>query len=283
MQPAIHHITASAGHSLAVYLWPLPHEPKAWVYLNHSFGAYHTRFTSLAHFLLRHGYAVCGHDGYGHGLSGGRRADTPDFHTSILDTCSALDFCRQHCPALQSLPLVAFSFGTGSVANSLIATRGLQPIDALVIASPYFRPYKTLYQRLLTSLLPLRWLPFIKTHTKAAPEKLVRNPEVRKAYISDPLLHKKIYVRSYLYMRDGAREMQKMASQWHTPTLILYTLNDPVVDHTATEDFIGRLPPDLVSSHIMQNASHIFFQETDRDMAYERIVQWLNQRFALEC
>lgn len=283
MQPVIHHITAFAGHSLAVYLWPLPHKPKAWVYLNHSFGAYHTRFTSLAHFLLRHGYAVSGHDIYGHGISGGRRADTPDFHTSILDTCSALDFCRQHQPVFQRLPLAAFSFGTGSIANSLIAARKLQPIDALIVASPYLRLYKTPYQKLLTTLLPLRWLPFISTPTNVTPEKLVHSPEVRKAYISDPLLHKKIYVRSYLYMRDGAREMQELASQWHTPTLMLYTLNDPVADHTATENFIRQLPPDLVSSHIMQNASHIFFQENDRDMAYERIVEWLNQRFAHEC
>lgn len=83
-------------------------------------------------------------------------------------------------------------------------------------------------------------------------------------------------------MRDGAREMQKTAPHWNTPTLMLYTLNDPVVDHTATQAFIRQLPPELVSTHVMQNASHIFFQEADRDLAYERIVEWLNQRFVPE-
>lgn len=250
------------------------------MFLNHSFGAYHTRFTSLAQALIRRGYAVCGHDMYGHGLSGGRRADVIDFHTHILDTCTALDFCRQQDSVYRSLPLAAFSFGTGSIANSLIAIRKLHPIDALIIASPYIRPYKTPLQSMLIRFAPLRWLPFLRVQTGAAPEKLVQNPEVRKAYISDPLLHKRIYVRSYLYMRDGARLMKDIATRWDTPTLMLYTRDDPVVDHTATEAFIEQLPPELVSTHVMHNGSHIFFQETDREETYVHIANWLDARFS---
>lgn len=279
MQPVIHHITALAGHSLAVYLWPPPPDPTAWVFLSHSFGAYHTRFTSLAHALIKRGYAVCGHDTYGHGLSGGRKADLLDFHTPILDTCTVLDFCRQQNALYRERPLIAFSFGTGSIANSLVATQKLHPIDALIIASPYIKPYKSLFQKLLTRLIPLRWLPFISARTGAAPEKLIHNPEMRRAYTSDPLLYKRIYARSYLYMYDGAKRMQDIAPTWNTPTLMLYTLNDPIVDHTATEAFIKLLPPELVSTHVMHNASHIFFQETDREETYKHIINWLDTRF----
>lgn len=280
MQPEIHHITTLAGHSIATYIWPLPDKPKAVVYLSHSFGSYHTRFTGLAKLLIQQGYAVCGHDMYGHGQSGGRRADVPDFQTPIMDLSTVMDFCRTQHPALSSVPVAAFSFGTGSIANAVVAVQQIQHVDALVIVSPYLKPYKTRLQKFLSTAIPLRHFGFIKVSTNVHPKKLILNPVQRKAYMNDPLTHKTIYARSYLYMRDGAKLLFKLAAKWNTPTLVMYTQDDPVVDPKETQAFISTLPADLISTHVMQNQSHIFFQELDRDKYFLHITNWLDTYFA---
>lgn len=279
MQPEIHHLTTLAGHSIATYIWPLPDKPKAVVYLSHSFGSYLTRFAPLAELLIQHGYAVCGHDMYGHGQSGGRRADTPDLQTPITDLSMVMDFCHTQYPTLSSVPVVAFSFGTGSIANAVVAVQQIQRVDALIIVSPYLKPHKTRLQKFLSTVVPLRHFGFVKVSTDVHPKKLILNPVQRKAYMNDPLMHKKIYARSYLYMRDGAKLLFKLTAKWNTPTLVMYTQNDPVVDSEEIQAFINKLPANLVNTHVMHNQSHIFFQELDRDVHFQHIANWLNARF----
>lgn len=270
----------TAHSDLAVYVWPKPAHAKAIVYFLHSWGGYHQRYQELIRNFYKAGYWVCGYDTYGHGQSSGVRGDVPDFETHISELSAVMEFCKDKtAPATNQLPTVLFAFGSGMIASSMVAMHQLQKIDALILNAPYFEIRKTRIQRFIINFLPIRYMGFLRIPTQATGEKLLQDPYMRKAYDSDPLRLRYIYSRSYLYIQDGAKHVMDMAPNWHIPTLLIYNRLDRIVDRTGTENFIKKLPPNIVKIRTIEERAHLFYQDTNKQQHTAAMLSWLDKKF----
>lgn len=269
----------TANCDLAVYVWPTPANAKAVVYLLHSWGGYHLRYQELIHDFYKAGYLVCGYDAYGHGQSSGVRGDVPDFETHISELSAAMEFCKEKIvQTTQQLPTIVFSFGSSMIASSLVAMHQLQKVDILIMNAPYFEVRKTRIQRLITNLLPIRHMGFLRIPTQASGEKLLQDAYMRKAYDSDPLRLRYIYARSYLYIQDGAKHVMALASNWHVPTLLIYNKRDRIVDRTGTQTFIQQLPPNIVDIEVIDERAHLFYQDVNKEQHTATMLSWLDKK-----
>ena len=69
--------------------------PAACIFLSHGVNEPIGRYCDLAHSLTKQGYAVFGHDHWGHGLSGGFKGDIEDFSYCTNDLKQLIRAQRQ--------------------------------------------------------------------------------------------------------------------------------------------------------------------------------------------
>lgn len=269
------------GNELAVYIWPKPPEVKAVIFMVHSWSSYHNRYPEFIRHLYRQGFLVCGYDAYGHGQSSGRSADVPDFETNVTDLSSVMDFFHRTVPEAGNLPTILFSAGSGMIAGTLVAMHQLQKVDLMVMAAPYFVVRQSRIQRFVTRWLPLRYMGFFNMKTGVTSKRVVQDEEAQKAYDSDPLTRRRIYSRSFLYMKNGARRVVELAPTWYIPTLLIYPENDLLLKASSTTKFASKLPPGTVDVHLIKEHTHMFLLDTKRAEYFRVITDWLHRKLPL--
>ncbi|GAB5032204.1 monoglyceride lipase [Nannochloropsis oceanica] len=86
-------------------------KPAACIFLVHGVNEHVGRYDDMAHSLTRQGYAVFGHDQWGHGLSGGFKGDVENLNYLIKDLKQLIRAQRQSHPEVPFF-IVAHSMGT---------------------------------------------------------------------------------------------------------------------------------------------------------------------------
>lgn len=281
VQSTMYRLPTAGDNELAVYIWPEPPDVKAVIFMVHSWSSYHNRYPEFIRHLYHQGYWICGYDAYGHGLSTGRSADVPDFETNITDLSSVMDYFRSTVPQATHLPTVLLSAGSGMIATTLVAMHQLQKVDLMVMATPYFVVKQSRIQRFITKWFPLRYMGFFNMKTGVTSKRVVQDEAAQKAYDSDPLTRKRIYARSFLYMKNGARRVVELAPTWYIPTLLVYSENDLLLKSSSTTKFAGKMPPGVVDVHLIKEHTHMFLLDTKREEYFRVISDWINSKLSL--
>ena len=109
---------------------------------------------------------------------------------------------------------------------------------------------------------------------------VARDPEVVKAYMNDPWVHRRISTGLAAWVLDKGPETVAAAADWSLPTLLLYAGQDQLVDVQASARFAQAAPTSVVQAKCFEAMYHEIFNDTDKDQVFGELRRWLLARFS---
>jgi alpha-beta hydrolase superfamily lysophospholipase len=112
------------------------------------------------------------------------------------------------------------------------------------------------------------------------PEFVARDAQVVKAYLADPLVHRRISAGLAQWIVQQAPLTLAQATQWQVPTLLMYAQDDHLVAPAGSAQF-AALAPACVTSHCFEGMYHEIFNDPDKALVFEQLKSWLDAHFSV--
>lgn len=251
--------------------------PRGCVLIVHGIGEHMGRYAHVADALNAQGFDVIGFDQYGHGDSPGKRGTLASPMRLLDDLAAMVDHARQSFAQAQPLVLLGHSMG-GVLAARLVA-ENVRAVDGLVLSSPAIASGMKAWQRVLAKLLA-NIAPGFTIANGLPTEAISHDAAVVAAYLADPKVHDRVSGRLAKFVDESGAPLLAAASQWQTPTLLLYAGNqDRLVNAEGSRRFAQRAPADVVTAQEFPHHFHELFNETERAPVFDALTRWLAQRF----
>lgn len=263
---------------LAFYFqgWQPETQPKAVVCLVHGLGEHSGRYAHVGTALNDAGYALLGFDLRGHGKSGGPLGHTPSYDTLMDDIGRLLDEAAARHPGLPRF-LYGHSLGGNLVLDYALRCR--LPLTGVVATSPILRTafapprLKVAFGKLLHRVYPAFLLP--NGLERAA---LSRDPEVVRAYGSDPLVHDRLSARLGLEMLDSGERILAHAAEFPPlPLLLVHGTADRITSAKATQEFAAQVPPSRCTLKLWEGFYHETHNEPEKAEVLAFMVEWFRK------
>jgi len=194
------------------------------------------------------------------------------------DLARVIDATRLQ-PASAQSPLILLGHSMGGLVVARALAEQLRLVDAAVLSSPALGAFPNLLQKILLASLP-RVLPHLRVDNGLKAEFVARDPEVVKAYLADPLVHRRISTGLAAWiLENGARTLEE-AGQWSVPTLLLYAGQDRLVNAQASAAFAQSAPAAVVQSQCFEAMYHEIFNDLYRAQVFSALKRWLLERFS---
>ena len=287
--------TARDGENLALYYWQAEQSSKqpgkrlgdmgvsarGVVLMVHGLGEHAGRYDHVANSLCNWGFKVCAYDQRGHGESTGLPGTLPNSGALLDDLAEVLDNTRQQHP---KLPLILLGHSLGGLVASRFVSLGMGQVDALVLSSPALDVGLGAFQKLLLKLLP-SIMPNLCVGNGLDANLISHDPQVVQAYLSDRLVHNKISPRLGQFIATAGPATVAAASQWRTPTLLMYAGADKLVNPAGSRRFANRaaqsnaVKPGTVTAKCFDGYYHELFNELQPGPVFEMLKTWLDARF----
>ena len=252
--------------------WEPETSPRAVVCLVHGLGEHTGRYAHVAAALNDVGYAVLGFDLRGHGKSEGLRGHTPSYETLMDDIGRLLDEAAQRYPGKAQF-IYGHSLGGNLVLN--YALRRKPPLAGVVATSSGIRVAKPLPATQLTLAKVMNKLqPTMQMPNGLALDNLARDPEVIRAYKSDPLVHGKISVRLAVEMLQAGEWALAHAAEFPLPLLLVHGSADELTSAAATQEFAGKVRGDCTLK-IWDGFYHETHNEPEKAEVLGFMVAWI--------
>ncbi len=270
---------AGDGENIAIHDWPLsgdlPDQAiQGTVIIVHGLGEHAFRYGHVANFLNALGYHVRAYDQYGHGESGGSPGTIPTEMRLVEDLADVVDDTYRQMQAGRKLILLGHSMG-GVVVGSFVRQR-MRPVDAIVFSSPAFDLGLTTAQKILLSTLP-HFAPNWLLDNGLRLDKLCRDPMVVQAYRSDSFVHSKVSGRLARFIADEGARIIAAATQWQTPTLLMYAGADALVSPAGSRAFAQAAPTKYVQANCFETMFHEILNDTERALVMDTMATWLKR------
>lgn len=268
------------GEELFYRCWPAA-EPRAGAVLLLHRGHEHSgRMAHLADELALPSHAVYAYDARGHGRSPGERGDAPSFSAWVRD----LDAFVRHLEVAEGLPaadLAIVAQSVGAVVAAAWVHDYAPTIRALVLASPAFRVrlYVPFARPGLAALRALFGRFFVTSYVRAS--MLTHDEQRVESYDADPLVTRPISVDLLLGLAHAGDRLVDDARAITTPTLLLVSGADAVVEHGPQHAFFVGLGSRTKERHVLPGFFHDTLGERDRAPVVAMVRRFLDDRFAL--
>ena len=283
--------TARDGENLALYSWQAEESSKqpgnlgapsrGVVLIVHGLGEHAGRYDHVANNLRNWGFQVCAYDQRGHGESTGLPGILPNSNALLDDLADVVDDTRQLYP---QRPLILLGHSLGGLVASRFVSLGIRPVDALVLSSPALNAGLSAFQKLLLRVLP-RIAPDLSVSNGLDANFISHNPQAVKAYLEDRLVHNKISPRLGQFIATAGPATLAAATQWRTPTLLMYAGADKLVNPAGSDQFAKlattskSVKPGTVTAKRFDGYYHELFNELDAEPVFELLKNWLDARF----
>jgi alpha-beta hydrolase superfamily lysophospholipase len=217
-------------------------------------------------------------DARGHGRSPGERGYAPSFGRMVQD---ADEFIR-HLSTQFKLPIEGMAVVAQSV-GAVLATTWVHdyapPIRALVIATPALRVklYVPLAIPGLRVLRKFKPKSFIHSYVKA--KMLTHDFEQARMYAGDELISPQIAVNILLDLYDTSTRIIHDAGAIQTPTLLLMSGKDWVVEKLPQHRLFAKLSSPVKDKVVYPNFFHSTFWEKDRQQPIDQARQFVISAF----
>jgi len=231
------------GKMLHLRTWEPEGEPQGALLLSHGLGEHCGRYAHVAAHFVAKGWEVYGQDHYGFGLSEGRRGDLPRFEVLTQDLLSLQSDIRSERGADQRQVLLGHSMG-GLIALALLHDSPQAFTEAMVIA-PAINATRGVNPALLAVSKLLRLLvPFVTLDNTLNPQEICTDPAVVEAYVSDPLVHRRISSRLFNGMIAAGQRVRTSPGVFPRDLrlLLMHGADDPICYADDTEKLYAALP-----------------------------------------
>ncbi|HEY2018705.1 MAG TPA: bifunctional alpha/beta hydrolase/class I SAM-dependent methyltransferase [Bryobacteraceae bacterium] len=254
-----------------------PHQQKA-LLLFHRGHEHSGRFEEVARRLGSPDFAVFAYDARGHGRSPGDRGWAESFASLVRDAdCFLRHIGSKYGILPENTAVVAHSIGAVLAATWLHDYA--PPIRALVLASPAFRvklyvPFALAFLRLR---LKVQAKAFVKSYVR--PGMLTHDAAECAGYASDPLISRSVAVNLLVEMHDASTRLLADAAAIRTPTLILSSGKDYVVELPAQRRFFQALSSPVKYGQEFPGLFHDLLHERDRELPLAQAAEFLRRAF----
>jgi alpha-beta hydrolase superfamily lysophospholipase len=264
------------GQTLSLRRLPAAGRLRGVVVLVHGLGEHAGRYQALTERLHEWGFAVWAHDHHGHGESSGARGGLPSELRLVDDLALVIDDARRENPGL---PLVLLGHSLGGLVAASLVSRGVRPVDGLVLSSPGLDPGLNGFQKALLAVLP-RIAPTLRVGNGLDDNFLSHDRAVVQAYRDDPLTHDRIGGRLARFLAHEGRKVQQSAAHWPVPTLLVYAGDDRLVVPAASRAFAqAAVPSGMVEAECFETLYHEIFNELNAAPVFAALQRWLDKRF----
>lgn len=218
-------------------------------------------------------------DARGHGRSPGERGYAESFGRVVAD---ADEFIRQLSTQF-NLPIENMAVVAQSV-GAVLATTWVHdyapPIRALVIATPALR-VKLYVPLAIPSLRLLRMFkPKAFVHSYVKPKMLTHDFEQARLYANDELISPQIANNILLDLYDTSTRLIQDAGAIQTPTLLLMSGNDWVVEQLPQHRLFAKLSSPVKEKVSYPTFYHSTFWEKDRQQPIDRTREFIEAAFS---
>jgi acylglycerol lipase len=274
LEPATQTFIGAKQRTIHLSAW-VPADAHSVVVVVHGFGEHAGRYGNVVAALVPAGYAIYAPDHHGHGKSTGTRA-LIDTYTDLLDDVDrAVEIAQRDHPG-KPLFLLGHSMG-GSIALAN-ALRNQSRFRGLILSGPVVT--NDGIPKALTVLAPL----LAKVAPKAPAKELgaagvSRDPEVVRAYVSDPLVfHGKVPTGTGAALISASKQFASSFGALTIPLLVVHGSADSLVPVEA-----GRTAHRLAGSrdktiHVYEGLFHEVFNEPEHPKVLADVLTWLDAR-----
>lgn len=265
------------GTSFQVQGWePVGKNPKALVALVHGLGEHTGRYVHVAQALTDAGYALVGFDLRGHGRSGGVRGHFPSLDAAMQDIRQFFKYLVTRYPGL---PHFLYGHSLGGILSLSYAIQYTDGLKGVVVSGAGLRnalqeqKAKIIMIKLLGMLAPTMTIPSGLDSTA-----ITHDPEVVKAYLSDPLVHDKASLGFGRAALDAIDLCFARAQDFAPPLLIMHGKADRLTYPSGSEDFasLAREKNRDVTLKLWDGMLHEIHNEPEKAEVIRFMIGWLD-------
>ena len=267
------HTKARGTSRLYRQSWLPDGEHRAAILLVHGLGEHSGRYENFARHCTGHGFAVHALDHYGHGKSEGLSGHVERFSVYLDGVRELLARVKEEQPGM---PLVLLGHSMGGLIAASFLREAQAEFKACVLSGPALKsdaapPAIVLWiNRLISALAPT--VPM----TALDPAGVSRDPEVVRAYVSDPLVHHgKVTARLIAEMMAAMKEALAHASEVTLPLLIMHGEDDVLTSPAGSREFHAHAASDDKTLRIYPGLYHEIFNEPEKDVVLAELTDWL--------
>lgn len=245
----------------------------------HGAGEHSGRYAETAERLAQAGWTVWAFDLEGHGRSPGVRGHIRRFDDYLADLASCIRFVsQQHGGA----PPVLLGHSLGGMISTHYAAAHGQTIRALVLSSPLWglRARIPLWKHVLAYALSGVWPSVTLRRPRTLEIVISHDEEVKRRYLTDPLMHFVASARFYVEMRRAEALLPQTLPRVSVPVLVLQAGDDRIASAKAVErlfPLIGTSDKRLI---IYDGYYHEVLNEVGRERVVQDLLAWLQARRA---
>lgn len=269
------YFNATDGERLFRRAW-MPPTPRRTLAIVHGFAEHSGRYDHVGAWFAARECAVHAYDQRGHGRSEGERGHVESFSRLLDDLETFLDVVRREHPE-QALFVLGHSMG-GLVTASLLAERKPDLAGAIISGPPLALPPGTSRLRLRAARALRRFAPLWKLRTGIRATELSRDPEVVKAYETDPLVFAHATTTFAAELLDAVARASRAAMQVRTPMLLLHGEADRLCPPQATRAFHGQLRGAGHRLRLYPRLRHEILNEPEHEQVFEDVLGWIEER-----
>lgn len=268
---------AQDGLKLYAQGWLPEAQPKAVVCLVHGLGEHSGRYAHLAEYLNQAGFAMLSFDLRGHGRSGGKRGHTPSFEAFMQDMDLLLAEAQNRYP---EHPCFLYGHSLGGILVLNYGLRRQPSLAGVVATSPGLRTAleqqaaKVRLAKILGVLLPELSMP-----TGLDASGLSHDPEVKKRYLEDPLVHGVATLNMAKTTLAAIQWAFEHAHEWRLPLLLMHGSQDPIAFLRGSQEFAEKAG-DRATLKVWEGMYHETHNEVDKDQVFAYLLGWLESRLA---
>jgi alpha-beta hydrolase superfamily lysophospholipase len=256
----------------AFYRFDAPGTPKAVILLVHGLGEHSGRYAGWASRFNEKDVSVWAFDLPGHGRTPGRWGVVPS-PEKVFDNIDAL--LGEISSLFPGVPVFLYghSLGGGIVLNYLVRRKPM--LTGAIVSSPWIflseapAAFKVILAKIAGGLMPGMTQPSgLKT------EYLSRDPEVVRAYRSDPLVHGQISAGLYLWMTEAAAETLAHAGEIAVPVLIAHGRGDMITSPSGSLKVADAAP--RATLKLWDEGYHELHNDHIKEEHFDFIIEWID-------
>jgi alpha-beta hydrolase superfamily lysophospholipase len=272
-------LSSVAGKALNVRIWAPEGSSKrsGAVILVHGLGEHCGRYAHVARHFTDRGFSVYGADHVGFGASEGIRGDAPGgLRTLERDVLSVLELASKELGEASRNVLLGHSMG-GLVALQCLLHHPEAAREAIVSGPALNVGARISRSRIRLARVMGLLLPVVTTDHGIDADKVCSDPEVVSAYVSDPLVHRRISSRLLVSMIDEGDRVRAARDRFDPALslLLLHGEEDAISLPGDTRAFADAVACERTTLHVFPRMRHEVFNEPENAKTFQSVDRFL--------